>query len=425
MTLIEQLRARRDAAFTAIEATIQTATDEERDLTEAEDAEVVAQRDAAEAINGRIDELVAIEERRAADAAAAAPIAPTGAPAPVVVEVNEPELYREDGEHDFVRDVARALVGQDSEAATRLAHHNEEHRATVTGDLGGYVVPQHALDLAALSITNGRPFADVVTNRPLVSGTIKIPRQSSSTAVAVAAENVAGGNADFETNNDLTVSATTISGYTDLSVQSFAFSELDSGLVIADLRKEYDEHLDLQALAGTGASNQLPGLTTRTMYAGANVLDASGITSPKELWQFAQAGKAAVRTALNAGATHLVVHPEVFGWIESAIDSDGRPIFGHVFSSPSNVQGNGLVFAGLTVVQDANLAATKAIVVKADEVILWETGPATLTVDQVGAHTGTVRFVIRGFAAFTAERRNCAKVIDEIPSPEISLPEPI
>lgn len=402
---IGALRERRQRILDAMETTIRTATEENRDLTSAEATLCATKADQVRSIERDIEHLI------------------DGAPgAPGVTRVSEPELYREDSEHDFVRDVASAMTRQDSEAATRLHAHNEEHRATVSAGLGGFVIPQYALEDAALSITNGRPFADVVTRRPLTSGTVVIPRQSSTTEVDGVDELEAGPDTDFEADDDLTVTAKSISGYTDLSVQSFDFSQIDSGLVLADLRKQYDQGVDVQALTGS-TSKQLPGILTRTAYSGANAIDASAVEFAVQLWSVVSAAKAAVRSGVNAPATHLVLNPDVWGWIESVTDSDGRPIFGHGYSSPQNVQGAGNVFNGLIVVQDANCPATHAIVLKADEVILWETGPATMTVDQVGAHTGTVRFVIRGYAAFESLRRTGAvKVIADIPEPTYDIP---
>jgi HK97 family phage major capsid protein len=418
-SLIAQLRKRRDSHIDAIEAIIDDADTQHRDLTALEDAKVTSERSAAEKINDRIDELLSNEERRNAQDDALRRFGPGGGS---VTRVNEAELYREDSEHDFVRDVAAALTAQDSVAATRLAHHNEEHRATVSGGLGGFVIPQFALDLAALAITNGRPFANIVTQRPLTSGTVVIPRQSSNTEVDGVDELEAGPDEDFETDDDLTASAKTLTGFTDLSVQSFDFSQLDSGLVLSDLRKQYDQSLDLQALTGN-TSKQLPGILTRTTYSGLNTIDASAVELAVQLWGVVSAAKAAVRNGVNAPATHLVLNPEVWSWIESATDSEGRPLFGHSYSSPQNVQGAGNVFNGLTVVEDANCPVDKAIVLKADEVLLWETGPATMTIDQVGAHTGTIRFVIRGYAAFESLRYTGAvKVIAGIPEPTFDIP---
>lgn len=427
MTLIEQLRARRDALIETINATVTTSVEEERELTDAEDAEITANRSAVEALNGRIDDLIADEVRRAHEAEALAGVTPEGGlqeRETTVENVNEADLYREDGEFDFVRDVLAADVGRNSEAATRLHAHNEEqNRATALGDLGGYAIPLHALDLATLSITNGRPFADIVTQRPLTAGTVRIPQQSSSTQVVAIGENAAGGNGDFEASTDLVVTAKTISGYTDLSVQSIHFSEVDTGLVLADLRKEYDEYLDTQLLNGTGLTVFFPGVLTRTAYSGANTIDASDIWKAVHLWTKVSEAKAAVQSGVNAAATHLVLNPAVWGWITSVVDSEGRPVFGHGFSSPQNVQGSGQVFNDLIVIPDANCPATHAVVCKSDELVLWETGPATLQVDQVGAHTGTHRLVIRGYAAFESLRRTGAvKVIDDIPTPSYEIP---
>lgn len=418
--LIAELRAKRETILDTLEATIEGAVVNERDLTDAENANVESLTAQVEKLSERIDQLTKIEESRSN----AADLNVRAGAADGVYSVNEPELYRENGEHNFLADVVNAAKG-DRLAEERLHAHNavELNRASTVSSFGGFVIPDHAVNLYAPSVTEGRPTAGIFESKRLTSNKIEIPLQSGKTRVIPqATENTGDSSPTDFASTMLQVDAKSIIGHTDVSRQSLDFGSFDQSLIISDLLRAYNEQINSQVLNGAGTGGTMKGLIT-TVAAG-NRIDGSTGTTAKALYTVVGKAKTAVYSAINAAATHVIISPELFDLIEHAVDTEGRPVYGFSFSAPSNVQGQGLKWNGLQVVRDSMIpssgspAKELAVVVKANEGLLWEQGPRFITVDQVGAHTGTVRFVIQGYAAFTAERRPGAlQVIKDIPTP--------
>lgn len=419
-SLIEELRAKYDAATDTIETTVTTAVTEERELTEAETANVEAQTATADQLRARIDQLVDIEERRAASAELGRKF---GTGESKVTRVEEAELYREDNANDFIRDALSAEIGRDSEAAGRLAAWNEEQRAsTSTKDLVGYVIPQYALDAAALAVSEGRPTANIFVSRPLTSNVVHIPVQVGKTSVAAQGgasvdnyEGGAGASSKF-TSTELIVPARTIIGDTSATVQALDFGSVDQSLILSDLQRDYAEKLNAQILSGNGVDENEGIFTSPAVISGA--IDGTSANEVGEIWAKVTQAKVAVRNATKAAATHVVLTPDHFGFIEGALDENSRPLYGFQFSHGQNVQGEGLTWHGLTVVQDSELPDGTILVCKASEGLLWESATKTLTLDQTSAKTGEVEFVLRGYSQFTARRRPGAFVqIDNLPAP--------
>ncbi len=126
-------------------------------------------------------------------------------------------------------------------------------------------------------------------------------------------------------------------------------------------------------------------------------------------------------------ATHVLMSSARWFALMSAMDSEGRPLMGFQGSAPSNVGGTsigGPTFAGLNVIVDDNVVKTGEddtfmAVIAAPSLYLAESTPKQLVCDCVVAHTGSARYVLRSFMAFSAEvRPKSVTIIQDLTPPE-------
>ena len=121
-----------------------------------------------------------------------------------VVEVNEPDLYRNGGDHSFISDAWAARSG-DFKAQERLNKHQDfEARDVGTGAFTGLVVPQYLVDEYAPIARAGSPFYNAVPKKdlPAFGNKIEISRITTGSA---AAEQASENSAVQETNMDDTL----------------------------------------------------------------------------------------------------------------------------------------------------------------------------------------------------------------------------
>lgn len=419
MNQIEKLVGQREAQFQLLESLIANAEDENRDFSDAEAANERSISAEIERLTKRIDSLKAIEARRSADAE----LTIRSGNVARTLDIAEGEIYRDNGENSFFTDVVRAQVRNDRDAQYRLDAHNEMARASVSTDLGGLVLPKYELGLLAKYTSEGRPTAGIMTSRPLTSRTVSIAQQTSDTHVETqASEGLAPTySSEFKTT-ELTFNAATIHGYAVTSVQALDFGSLDDAGIRDDLFRTYNEQVNYQVLHGSGVNGDVKGILTAVSPENRTTVDTA-----KELWDLVADAKTEIYKAVNAGATHVIMTPDIWQIIESQTDNDGRPVFGWNNSAPSNVTGQGRTWAGLNVVVDSQLYSASAhatpvwsthlIVAKANEGLLYEQGPKAITLDTNHARNGQVEFVIRGYAAFTCERRDGAFQVYKVANP--------
>jgi len=349
------------------------------------------------------------------------------------------------GEASFFTDSYRALQG-DRVANDRLVRHAQEAivegevstRATTTTSFAGAVVPQYLVQLAALALRNGRPTANVCQKLPLPDQgmSLIIPRGTTAAAVASqATENSAVQNTD-EVWTNLTVPVVTIAGQQDVSRQALerGIPGID-GLVYMDLAGAYAAELDRQVLHGTGASNQMLGITATS---GINAATAFGAAVSATNFTLKVAG--GVQAIAGSGTAvqprYVVMHPRRWGWLQSLVDSGGRPLAlanpvgpynaaafigaPGAYSGDGDALGNsapqivGVLANGLPVITDANVTTTAGtinedlvIVMDNAQALLWEDGdgaPRQLKFEQTTGGSLTTKLVIYGYAAFTAGR---------------------
>ena len=448
--MLIRLREKRDALVRGNEDLLTRAAAEERDeLTESEQASFDEANAEIEILNRRIADLEQIEARNAVAAAMTAATNETLQRNGVQIETpggDEP-VYRDAGA--AIMDLLRA-ANDDTEARDRLAA-NRRHvlasdefleRAAATGDLGGLVVSQYLVNEFASIIREGRPFANICRGLPLTAFTMVIGRQTQGANVGTPTGSgpAYGENQPYPSQDinstPLTVSAKTLAGVSEASVESVDFGVLDTNLVWSDVIAAYNQILDYRLIWGSGNNAQHTGVMNTAgidglVYAGASSLDPEEHFRVLHSLVLQAAGR--IRGNLKMAATHVVMSSLRWYSLQSATDADGRPLMGFASSSPSNVGGTVPVptFASLPVVVDDNIIETngdddKVLVVRAPELLLWERNggaPQTIRVDQAKAAEGTVQFIGRGYSAFTAGRYPKAVcLLDNLPEPTFDAP---
>ena len=176
-----------------------------------------------------------------------------------VVEVNEPDMYRQGGEHSFIADAWSSRQG-DYKAQERLNNHQEhEARDIGTGAFTGLVVPQYLIDEYAPIARAGAAVYNAIPKKPLPAYGMKV-EVSRITTGSEAAEQASQNSAVQETNIDdtlLTVNVDTIAGQQDVSRQALerggqpGFSL--ENIVFQDLVAAYYSKLDSLMLEGSGS----------------------------------------------------------------------------------------------------------------------------------------------------------------------------
>ena len=342
------------------------------------------------------------------------PAAPAGSGARVTGE--EP-IYRPDVARSFFGDLMRMHRGE-SDAAERIGRHNDHMRdLTTAAGADGIIPPQYLTDLFVDLPRESRPVADILATYPLpeTGMTLTLPRLASGVTVASqATENAAVSETDLDTDQ-LSVPVRTIAGMQDASRQSVDRS--DPGLdriIMTDLTRAYDQELDRQVVAGSGASGQHTGLLTVASTISITYTDASP-TVP-ELLPKAHDALQQMWTNIFASATHVIMHPRRAAWLAAATSTES-PIFPQpqFTDGQRGGQAGGFIssFAGLPVIVDSNVPTNlgagtnedRIIFVRATENPLLE-GPLNMAVENSpGANTLTVRFVAYAYSAFASNRR--------------------
>ena len=349
-------------------------------------------------------------------------------PSPARV-VSEPSTYRERGEHSFFTDAFRFKANADPEARERLERHGREVldagvqlRDVGTGAFAGLTIPQFMVDLVAPLARAGRPFANSVRHLPLSASGMVISISKVTTGSAVAAQ-AAENDAVQETNIDdtkLDVDIRTYAGQQDVSRQALERSEIVEQLVYADLVSDYHTKLDDAALNGAGTSGTHKGIRSASGLIAVTYTDASP-TVAEFISKLADAIQQ-INSQRFLPATVIWMHPRRWGWLTAASDSTGRPLV--VPKAPMNPVGVGQAaeygqvvgeLMGLPVITDANLPTNlgggtnqdPVLVGRADENLLWEEGdgmPRQLRFEETDGGNLTVKLVVYGYSAFTAER---------------------
>jgi HK97 family phage major capsid protein len=420
---------RRDAVKAEMDAVLEAVASEARtDLTAEETTKVDALVEESRALDSKIEKFSA---QAAADIKAAevrSSVASVVAPKGVAVVTREVRTYNPEAEISFVKDVYSAQVRGDYAAQERLTRHTKEEsierRAIDTGNFAGLVVPQYLVDLAAPFARAGRPTADFATAKhslPAAGMSLEISRMTTGTSTAVQeTQNTSVSNTDSD-DTLLSIPVRTIAGQQDLSKQAIERGTGIDTFVVADLIRSFHTTVDAQVLNGTGANGQFKGI--RNSGGSAVTYTATAPTTALLYSKLADAYQK-VESNVFIAPTHFIMHPRRLAAILASSDTAGRPLAVPTAQGPMNAvaagaglpgYGNsGYTILGIPVVTDANVGTTYGAATNQDEIYcvaapemhLWEQAgsPFALSFDATGAGSLTVKSVVYGFGAFSAER---------------------
>ena len=430
MSYFDKVVERRDAVKAEMDAVLEAVASEDRtDLTVEETEKVDALVEEARSLDTKIEKLKAQADADVKASEVRASVAAVATPRVGGTTVTrESRTYSERSDSSFFKDAYNAQFKSDFTAQDRLARHMREEeierRDVGTAQFEGLVIPQYLIDLAAPLARAGRPFADFATNKmtlPPSGMTLNISRMTTGSSTAV---QVTQNDAVSETDVDdtlLTVNVRTIAGQQDLSRQAIERGTGIDVFVAADLIKSWHTTLDSQILNGAGTAGTIKGLRA----SGGNAITFTS-TAPTVGLLYPKLADAIQQIQTNSftNPTHFIMHPRRLAFLLAAVDSTNRPLVVPAANGPMNASGvgagssvygnSGYQMMGLPIITDANIGTTygtttnqdEIYVVNAGESHLWEQpgSPFTLRYDATGAGNLTIKTVVYGYAAYTAER---------------------
>jgi HK97 family phage major capsid protein len=213
----------------------------------------------------------------------------------------------------------------------------------------------------------------------------------------------------------------TIAGQQDLSRQAIERGTGIDTFVVADLIRSWHTTLDAQVLNGTGNNGQFKGIRN----AGGNAITFTA-TTPTVALLYPKLADALQQVQSNVFTTptHWIMHPRRLAFLLAATDTAGRPVVVPTAGGPQNAVSTGAGVAqyansgyqllGLPIISDANVGTTYGAATNQDEIYLvdaremhlWEQpgAPFSLRFDATAPGSLTIKTVVYGFSAFTAER---------------------
>ena len=306
-------------------------------------------------------------------------------------------MHPADGGRGFLQDVlttrSAEVTEEAEEARARLLKHQKQmrhrglsfqpgdvpvsERDQTTALMKGLVPPQYIFADAAPAIRRARPTADAMNNRPMpqTGMTLIIPRVTGTGATAtVVAENTAASETDAVVT-DLEIPVKIINGAIDLSFAAMHRGVMVDDLLMLDLRLAVEEQINLQVVGKpTPATADIDGLlstaTNRVTIAAANYkqdADDSNVTAGKTFAAIVSNVLTKLATSRYQRATHLIMHPRRLGYLASALDTQGRPLYQSLALTAANVVAHGdqggavnetsVMLAGVPVIADPAIPA--------------------------------------------------------------------
>jgi HK97 family phage major capsid protein len=434
--LLDALRNRRREMATTLTRQLETAQRSGREqMTANERAAISDIRD----LDARIAEMET-EAARGDFSALSVCIGSSSSPPkkPPMKNFDNPALtYRQhDHSTSWLRDLVRVQTGRDDtgEARDRLMSHAADvqqlpeyteyrDRSRVDGS-GGYGAPPAWLMDQYIELARpGRAFANLVQRQPLPGGTdsINIPKLLTGTSTAIqTADNTPVSETDL-TDTFINAPVRTISGQQAVAIQLLDQSPVNfDEVVFSDLVADYAAQVDRQVISGTGANGQVLGVS---LTPGIQTVPASGVTIQNVYSAIANAVQK-IHTTRFLPPECIVMHPRRWGWFLSLLDNQDRPLFLPAANQPQNAAGILSAVAaeqvvgqmhGLPVVTDPNITTTDGpgtaagtndviYVLRASDVVLWESGIRARVLPETKAQNLTVLLQIFGYLAFSAAR---------------------
>jgi HK97 family phage major capsid protein len=383
-------------------------------------------------IDERIQELSDEAERSRTLTAGAAAVKRASAR---VESVREGRTYDRGNGRSYLQDLMRHQLSMDAngESIERLRRHAQdvaeaaaspEYRdLSRTDGSGGYAIPPLWLMSQYLELARaGRAYANLVNGQPLPPGTdsINIPKVATGTATAIqTADNGAVAETDL-TDTSVQAPVRTIAGQQDVAVQLLDQSPISfDEIVFRDLVADYATKLDLQVISGSGSAGQVTGV--RGTSGITTITYTSATPTVAQLYSKIADAVQRIHTLRFMPPTAIVMHPRRWAYLLAASDSNGRPLVVPDAGNPQNaVASLGVVGAqqvvgqmhGLPVVTDPSMPTTLGAgtnedvvhVIRASDLLLFESGIRSRVLPDVGSGNLTVRLQVYGYLAFTAGR---------------------
>jgi HK97 family phage major capsid protein len=300
---------------------------------------------------------------------------------------------------------------------------------TVAGAGGTFAPPAWLVDQFIALARPGRVTADLLDHQQLPSGvsSINLPKVSGGSAVGVQATQNSALTDTAMTTTSVSSGISLIGGKQIVSLQLLQQSGIPfDQVILGDLAADYAKQLDLQVLAGSGASGQLRGLLNgagvgSTIYTSA-APKVSSATNADSFYSRVVAAATAIHTTRFLPATAIVMHPNRWAWVLEALDTTTRPLVvpvGGSFNAAGTsdgpvAQGSAGQFANLPVYLDANVTITTGAgaatnqdlvyVVRGPDLSLWESDLAVESFEATYADNASVLFRCLAYSACIPDR---------------------
>lgn len=351
-----------------------------------------------------------------------------------VARVKEQQTYQKgDPRRSYMQDLIKLSLNLDDtgDSRERLMRHaqdvatqpeySEYRDLTRVDGSGGYAIPPAWLMSQYIELARpGRAFANLVQRQPLPSGTdsINIPKLLTGTSTAVQnGDNTAVQDVDL-TDTFISAPVRTIAGAQGVAIQLIDQSPIAfDDVVFRDLVADHASQTDKQTLSGSGTAGQILGvrLTPNIGSVATSAVTIQGVYSA-----IANAIQT-VHTTRFMPPEVIVMHPRRWGWFLSLLDGQQRPLFLPSANQPMNAGGILTDVAsqqvvgnmhGLPVVTDPNLEINLGesttedpiYVLRASDIVLWESGVRARVLPETKATTLTVLLQIYNYLAFSAAR---------------------
>ena len=428
MSYLDKVIERRDAVKAEMDAVLEAVAAENRtDLTADETTKVDALVAESRSLDSKIENLKTQADADAKVAEVRAAVADVAMPKSGGAKVTREErTYTENSTASFIKDAYNSQFKQDFAASDRLARHMREEeverRDGTTANFEGLVVPAYLTSLAAGLARAGRPTADFATNKialPPSGMTLNISRMTTGTSTAIQqtqATDVSETDAD---DTLLTVNVRTIAGQQDLSRQAIERGTGIDAFVVGDLIRSWHTTLNSQILNGAGTNGTIKGIRS----SGGNAVTFTA-TTPTVALLYPKLADALQKVQSNVFTTptHWIMHPRRLAFLLAGVDGSNRPLVVPTANGPTNATATGAGVAqygnsgysllGLPIIADASVQTTlstdqdEIYLVDSREMHLFEQpgSPFSLRFEATGASNLTVKTVVYGYAAFTAER---------------------
>lgn len=288
-TYLDRLNAQYDEVRTGIEAVLNRAADDNRDVTDPEQAQVDRDRSRLDDLQTAITHYTGLESQTAAVADLRRSVPVTAGQTRTVAE---PEAAYDVAREfptigDYVVAVHRAMVNRDPEARAAI------ERATAhqtTADNPG-IIPRPVLGPVLNFLTSSRPFISSITTRPLPAGKFDRPRITQHVAVGKQAAEKTLTESQKMLIDSMPVTASTYAGHLNISRQDVKWTSPNIlNIVYDDFAAIYANVTDNDAadqfVAGLPAPTPVADWSALrgALFAGSAAALAAGGVFPDTLW---------------------------------------------------------------------------------------------------------------------------------------------